>query len=259
MKRLSLCCCVLLIACGAGGLPLCAAGRAEPKPAAETARKKPDSAAEPDSAAVPDAGAEEQKATPDSSGTTASSAEPAEKQEKSTAETGKAAADTSFASIQTKGMTVAEDKTWYYEHFDRYGRSAFAVEYEDGKEIKRTLWSYTGAAHHPHEKRTYLNGTEEIIRYDDAGRVLVMEIYDEKKALVSKTENTYTGAGNLVEQQITAGTNTDRFVWDFAGGKAVSQTKYRNGKKTAFIELHSTPRIVHLYADDKEVLVTEEQ
>ena len=55
------------------------------------------------------------------------------------------------------------------------------------------------------------------------------------------------------------GKNTDRSVWEFAGDKAVTQTKYRNGKKTAFIELHSTPHIVHLYVDDKEVYVGEEQ
>ncbi|MEL3905784.1 MAG: hypothetical protein P1P65_01955 [Treponema sp.] len=257
MKRCSLCC-ILFIACGIGCLPLFSAGKAEPKPAAETARKKPEPATEPAPAAEPDAGATEQKDTADAGGIVTPAAETADKQEDSPAETGKAA-DTSFASIQNNGMTVAEDNKWYYEHFDRYGRSAFAVEYEDGKEIKRTLWAYTEAAHHPREKRTFLNGTEEIIRYDDAGRVLVMEVYDEKKTLVSKTENTYTDAGNLIEQQVTAGKNTDRFVWDFAGGKAVSQTKYRNGKKTAFIELHSTPRIVHLYADDKEVLVMEEQ
>ena len=63
----------------------------------------------------------------------------------------------------------------------------------------------------------------------------------------------------MIEQTITALKNTDRSVWEFVGDKAVTQTKYRNGKKIAFIELHRTPHIVHLYVDDKEVYVGEEQ
>ncbi|WP_230974333.1 hypothetical protein [Treponema vincentii] len=81
----------------------------------------------------------------------------------------------------------------------------------------------------------------------------------EGKNLISKTENTYNDSDKLIEQTITAGKNSDRSVWEFAGDKAVTQTKYRDGKKTAFIELGSTPHIVHLYVDDKEVYVGEEQ
>ena len=76
--------------------------------------------------------------------------------------------------------------------------------------------------------------------------------------MASKTENVYNSGGKLIEQTVTAGKNIDRSVWEFAGGTAVSQTKYRNGKKTAFIELNTTPHIVHLYMDGKEVYVGEE-
>ena len=79
------------------------------------------------------------------------------------------------------------------------------------------------------------------------------------KRLTSKTENVYNSGGKLIEQTITAGKNTDKSVWGVVKDKAVSQTKYRNGKKTAFIELHTEPHIVHLYIDDKEVFVGEEQ
>ena len=79
------------------------------------------------------------------------------------------------------------------------------------------------------------------------------------KTLTSKTENVYNSDGKLIEQTITAGKNTDKSVWVFAGDKAISQTKYRNGKKTALIELGNIPHIIHLYVDDKEVYVGEEQ
>ena len=62
-----------------------------------------------------------------------------------------------------------------------------------------------------------------------------------------------------MEQTVTVGKNTDKSVWDFAGDKAVSQTKYRNGNKIAFIELHAEPHIIHLYFDGKEVFIGEEQ
>jgi len=168
------------------------------------------------------------------------------------------AIDPSFASIQNTGLTVADGNKWYYESFDRQGRSAFAVLYEGDTAVEKTVWTYDGAALHPTQKEIFGQAGSEIIRYDDAGRELVIERYEGSK-LTSKTENVYNGGGKLIEQTVTAGKNVDKSVWDFAVDKAVSQTKYRNGKKTAFIELHSEPHIVHLYIDDKEVLVTEEQ
>jgi len=167
-------------------------------------------------------------------------------------------ADPTFASIHSKGLTVADGNKWYYEGFDRQGRSSFAVLYEDGMVIEKTEWAYKGATRYPVQKKILRADGSETFRYDEAGRELSVERY-KGKTLASKTENLYNGDGELIEQTITAGKNTDRSVWEFAGDKTVSQTKYRNGKKIAFIELHSTPHIVHLYVDDKEVYVGEEQ
>ena len=143
--------------------------------------------------------------------------------------------DVTFASIHSKGLTVA-----------------------DGTAVERTQWVYEGTTRYPVKKKILRAEESEVFRYDEDGRELSIERY-ERKILVSKTENIYNGDGKLVEQTITAGKNIDRSVWEFVGDKAVSQTKYRNGKKNAFIELHNTPHIVHLYVDDKEVYVGEEQ
>ena len=166
--------------------------------------------------------------------------------------------DSTFASIHSKGLAVADGNKWYYESFDRQGRSAFGVLYEDGAAIEKTVWTYQGAARYPEQKKILRKESSEIFRYNEKGKELTVERY-EGKNLASKTENVYNDADKLIEQTITAGKNIDRSVWEFVGDKAVTQTKYRNGKKTAFIELHSTPHIVHLYVDDKEVYVGEEQ
>lgn len=170
----------------------------------------------------------------------------------------KDAGDPTFASIQNTGLTVADGKKWYYESFDRFGRQVFAVLYEDGNIIEQIVWTYTDAARYPAKKQVFHAETSDIVLYDDAGRELVIE-QRKGKRLTSKTENVYNSGGKLIEQTITAGKNTDKSVWGVVKDKAVSLTKYRNGKKTAFIELHTEPHIVHLYIDDKEVFVGEEQ
>ena len=166
-------------------------------------------------------------------------------------------ADLTFASIHSKGLTVAEGNKWYYETFDRQGRSSFAVLYEDGTAVEKTEWVYKGTTRYPSQKKILRMGGSETFNYDEAGRELSVERY-EGKTLMSKTENIYNGEGKLIEQTTTAGKNTDKSVWEFAKDKAVAQTTYRNGKKTSFIELHHTPHILHLYVDDKEVYVGEE-
>lgn len=163
-------------------------------------------------------------------------------------------ADLSFASIHNKGLTVADGNKWYYENFDRQGRPSFAVLYENGTALEKTEWQYKGNTRHPAQKRIVRPADSEIFRYDKEGRELSIELYT-GKTLTSKTENVYNGGGKLIEQTVTAGKNIERSVWEFSEGTAVSQTKYRNGKKTAFIELDTTPHIVHLYMDDKEVYV----
>lgn len=163
-------------------------------------------------------------------------------------------ADLTFASIHNKGLTVADGNKWYYENFDRQGRPSFAVLYENGTALEKTEWQYKGNTRHPAQKRIVRPADSEIFRYDEEGRELSIELYT-GKTLTSKTENVYNGGGKLIEQTVTAGKNIERSVWEFSEGTAVSQTKYRNGKKTAFIELDTTPHIVHLYMDDKEVYV----
>lgn len=169
----------------------------------------------------------------------------------------KGTSDAAFASIQKTGLIVTDGKKWYYEHFDRQGRAAFAALYEDGTAVEHIFWSYKAAARRPFEKKTVRSASTEMIRYDDAGRELVVEYY-EKKILISKTENVYNSSGRLIKRTVTAGENVDESIWDVAGDKTVSQTKYRNGKKISFIELHTEPHIVHLYVDDKEVFVEAE-
>lgn len=297
MKKPSLYC-TLLLAFGIGCLPLFSAGNAEtntdthtlsdkssmktdsdtvsaredPKKTADGGKDKPS----PNSAQLEkkdDAAALHKEAVgkPDTAPEYGGDNAGTEKKEDGVGEDGKESPDepkkndevktpeVSFASIQNKGLTVAEGNKWYYENFDRLGRSAFAVVYEKDVEIEKTVWSYHGESRHPSEKNTYHTDGRETVRYDEAGRTLLIETYNKKGKLLSTTENTYNDKGKLIMQLVTAGKNTDKSVWDFVGDKAVSQTKYRNGKKTAFIELHSATRIVHLYVDDKEVLVTEEK
>lgn len=214
-------------------------------------KESPTEVAKSDETAPPSADTEEA----DNDGT----ASPAEKDEKDgqKAERG-APADVAFASIHSKGLTVADGNRWYYESFDRQGRASFAMLYEDGTAIEKTVWTYQGAARYPEQKKILRKESSEIFRYNEQGKELTIERYEDK-TLVSKTENVYNDADKLIEQTITSGKNTDRSVWKFVEDKVVSQTKYRNGKKTALIELHSTPHIVHLYVDDKEVYVGEEQ
>jgi len=284
MKRLALCCLLLTV-----GLlcrsPLVAAGKTESTDTPRPAEKmKPTD--------VPNQAGEKQQESPDTAQTSkvenaAGSAQTEEipadttQAEKVSAETAKSAAtnsetaspaagtggkkgengepvDSTFASIHSKGLAVADGNKWYYESFDRQGRSAFGVLYEDGAAIEKTVWTYQGAARYPEQKKILRKESSEIFRYNEKGKELTVERY-EGKTLASKTENVYNAADKLIEQTITAGKNTDRSVWEFVGDKAVTQTKYRNGKKTAFIELHSTPHIVHLYVNDKEVYVGEEQ
>ena len=208
------------------------------------------------------AAAVEDKAEVSSAETLAGDAVPAgdspEKKPADDSEKKEEAGDSTFASIQNTGLTVADGDKWYYESFDRQGRQVFAVLYEGGSEIERTVWTYQDTARYPVQKKTSRASAVEVICYDEKGRVLVIEHYEEKK-LISKTENRYNNGGKLMEQTVTAGKNTDKSVWDFAGDKAVSQTKYRNGNKIAFIELHTEPHIIHLYFDGKEVFVGEEQ
>ena len=289
MKRLALCCLLLTI-----GLlcrsPLVAAGKTESKDTPRPAEKmKPTD--------EPNQAGEKQPESPDTvhtaqDGNAAGSAQTEEipadtasadttQAEKVSAETAKSAAtnsetaspadgtdgkkdengepvDSTFASIHSKGLAVADGNKWYYEGFDRQGRLAFGVLYEDGTAIEKTVWTYQGAARYPEQKKILRKESSEIFRYNEKGKELTIERY-EGKNLASKTENVYNAADKLIEQTITAGKNTDRSVWEFVDDKAITQTKYRNGKKTAFIELHSTPHIVHLYIDDKEVYVGEEQ
>lgn len=284
MKRLALCCLLLTV-----GLlcrsPLAAAGKTESTDTPRPAEKmKPTD--------VPNQSGEKQLESPDTPQTSkvenaAGSAQTEEipadttQAEKVSAETAKSAAtnsetaspadgtdgkkdesgepaDSTFASIHSKGLAVADGNKWYYEGFDRQGRSAFGVLYEDGTAIEKTVWTYQGAARYPEQKKILRKESSEIFRYNEKGKELIIERY-EGKTLASKTENVYNAADKLIEQTITAGKNIDRSVWEFVGDKAITQTKYRNGKKTAFIELHNTPHIVHLYIDDKEVYVGEEQ
>ena len=260
MKRLALCCLLLAV-----GLlcrsPLAAAGKKDGNAAGSAQTKKvPESTAP----------ADETSAEPTKSGGTALSTGEGEKNAENDGisspvsdtngkegESGEPA-DPTFASIHSKGLAVADGNKWYYEGFDRQGRSVFGVLYEDGAAIEKTVWTYQGAAHYPEQKKILRKESSEIFHYNEKGKELTIERY-EGENLISKTENVYNTADKLIEQTITVGKNTDRSIWEFAGDKAVTQTKYRNGKKTAFIELHSTPHIVHLYVDDKEVYVGEKQ
>lgn len=211
-----------------------------------------DEIASPPAAAKKDAPAEDSKSGAKDSGTASPASDTEKKETESNEDT-----DSTFASIHSKGLAVADGNKWYYEGFDRQGRSAFGVLYEDGAAIEKTVWTYQGAARYPEQKKILRKESSEIFRYNEKGKELSIERY-EGKNLISKTENVYNAADKLIEQTITTGKNTDRSVWEFVKDKALSQTKYRNGKKTAFIELDSTPHIVHLYVDDKEVYVGEE-
>lgn len=242
-------------------LPLCA------EPESGTAdQHQPLSAIQPASAAdttpqsaLQTPSAAKQPAAGDSSGTKQSAVkQPAAAADTAGKKTADELEDADFASIQNTGLTVADGNKWYYEHFDRQGRQLFAVLYEGGTEIEKTVWTYQDSARYPLQKKTSRSDTVELILYDEKGRALTIEQY-KGKDITSKTENTYNTSGKLIEQTVTAGKNTDKSAWDFTGDKAISQTKYRNGKKTAFIELHTEPHIIHLYVDDKEVFMGEAQ
>ncbi len=169
-------------------------------------------------------------------------------------------ANASFASIQNGGLTVADGNRWYYESFDTQGRVVFTVLYEKDREIEKITRQYASLdATHPSEQITVTASGTEKMRYTADGKTLSVEVYGKNKELIEKTENRYNKNGKLVEQIHTRDGNTEKSVWDFVRGKAVSQTKYRNDEKTAFIELHSGKRIVHIYKNDVEVFVTEER
>ena len=284
MKRLALCCLLLTVSLLCR-LPLVAAGKTEttdtPRPAEkmkptdepnQSGEKQPESpdtvhtaqdgnaagSAQMEEIPVDTTQTERVSAeTAKSPATNSETASPADGTDEKKDENGEPA-DSTFASIHSKGLAVADGNKWYYEGFDRQGRSVFGVLYEDGAAIEKTVWTYQGAARYPEQKKILRKESSEIVRYNEKGKELTIERY-EGKTLASKTENVYDDADKLIEQTITAGKNIDRSVWEFVDDKAITQTKYRNGKKTAFIELHSTPHIVHLYVNDKEVYVGEEQ
>lgn len=168
------------------------------------------------------------------------------------------ASDAVFSSLHSKGLILADGNKWYYENFDKYGRPSFAVLYEADKAVEKTVWRYADSAHYPNQKEIVHVAAYEISRYDDGGRETSVEKYEGDK-LVSKVENEYTATGQLKERTVTKGKKIDRSVWEFTGTTATSETKYRNGKKIAFVELTRDPPIIHLYVDGKEVYVGEKR
>ena len=248
---------VLILTCILALQPLYAAERPEDDaPNASTDRQSAGSAAV--NSVSEAATADKKEAADKKTADAASSAKDKQGKEAAANKTDTNKADSAFASIHNKGLTVAEGNRWYYESFDRHGRPAFAVLYENGTAIEKTVWMYNDTARSPAQKKILRTESSEIFRYDSEGRALVIEHY-KGEDLTSKTENVYNNGGKLIEQTVTIGKTADKSVWEFAGDKAISQTKYRNGTKTAFIELHNDPHIVHLYVDDKEVFVGEEQ
>lgn len=191
-------------------------------------------------------------------GRTSGDAAPVEPESEQDATVAEPSYDSDFSSITSKSLVIAEGNKWYYKNFDRRGRPSFAVLYDAGEAIEKTEWVYTGSARTPSQKKIIRAATLEISRYDEAGRETSIEHY-EGKTRVSKVEKVYTVDGKLKERTITKGKTIDRSVWEFTDGKAITETKYRNGKKNAFIELHTTPHIVHLYVDGREVYVGEQQ
>ncbi|MGP1455123.1 MAG: hypothetical protein ACTTJ7_05090 [Treponema sp.] len=165
----------------------------------------------------------------------------------------------SFTSIEAKTLTLAEGAKWYYKVFDDYGRPSFSVLYENGKELETVVWQYDSLSAHPSEQIVTTDTDTQKTTYTAAGKISSIATYDKENTLLTKIENTYDSAENLIAQTTTEGEITERSEWRFIHDTAVSQTKYYNGKKTAFIELHNNKRIVHIYKDDKEVLVTEEE
>ncbi|MGP1576057.1 MAG: hypothetical protein ACTTH7_00960 [Treponema sp.] len=167
--------------------------------------------------------------------------------------------DYSVGSISQTGLIVAEENRWYYEEFDLLGRPLIAVLFDKEIELETIHWKYEGKSHHPVGKTTVTAGkTEENIRYDAAGNIILIEHYDAQKKLLEKTENSYDSHNHLVQQIVFNGQHHDKTVWEYTKDKAVSQTKYRNDEKTAFIELLDEKRIIHVFVDGKEVFVTEE-
>lgn len=166
--------------------------------------------------------------------------------------------DTGFSAITPAGLTIAEDGRWYYEQFDAKGRPVRAVYYDKDVLREEITWVYADT-HNPVQKKTQTAGKgSETIRYNTAGLPECIEVYDEAGKLHTKTDRQYDTHNNLIEETVFDGKHSEKSVWQFAHNKAVSQTKYRNGEKRAFIELHDAKRIVHLYVNGTEVLVTEE-
>lgn len=165
----------------------------------------------------------------------------------------------SFTSIGAKTVTLAEGAKWYYKVFDDYGRPSFSVLYENDKELETVVWEYDSLSAYP-SGQTITTGTDtKKTTYTAAGKISSIATYTKDNTLLTKTENTYDSADNLIAQTTTEGDVTERSEWHFVRNTVVSQTQYYNGKKTAFIDLRNNKRIVHIYKDDKEVLVTEEE
>ncbi len=168
--------------------------------------------------------------------------------------------DALYSSIQDNSLMLADGNRWYYEGFDPRGRVVFTVLYEGDKELERMTRRYESSASvYPVEQTIVAGETKEIIRYTPSGKELRIEKYGKDKKVIEKTENTYDSDDNLIVQVHTEGAVIEKTVWKFLKGTAVSQLKYRNGEKTAFIELKKGKRIVHIYKNDKEVFVTEEK
>ncbi len=164
-----------------------------------------------------------------------------------------------FSSIQDNTLMIADGNRWYYEAFDTNGRISFAVLYENDIELERKTCKYASDnAVYPVEQITVANNIIEKINYTPQGKTLRVEKYDQDEKLIEKTENTYNTDGNLIKQMYTKDGTVKKSVWSFAHDKVISETKYCNGEKTAFIEMHNGKRIVHLYKNDREVFVTEE-
>ena len=140
-----------------------------------------DEIASPPAAAKKEASAEAAKSDSTNSGTASPTADAKEKETESNEDT-----DSTFASIHSKGLAVADGNKWYYEGFDRQGRSAFGVLYEDGAAIEKTVWTYQGAARYPEQKKILRKESSEIFRYNEKGKELSIERY-EGKNLISKT------------------------------------------------------------------------
>lgn len=71
-------------------------------------------------------------------------------------------ADLTFASIHSKGLTVADGNKWYYENFDRQGRPSFAVLYENGTALEKQNGSIRATPAIPHKKESFVQQTRKF-------------------------------------------------------------------------------------------------